>query len=478
MAEKHSDEPRDSGVAADKAVLSPFRLPGDTAPTWEVELLLSGATLFALMQLPAWLGTQLLYWESRITGGLGMAVGIGGVFAKIIAYTLISTLLFHLMTRALWVAAIGLRSVYPMGVRWRRLRYGPRFRAVARRELPTLKRLIDRSDDIASQMFAIAALMVVLTLLSVLVMALFSALAWALSQVFGERYFAPILLGLVFAWIVAQLLAGWIDRRVRPGSRFDRWVGWVSVMQRLQLLLPLGKLSTGLMLVFTSRLGAVKGTLLMLLVLYALMGVSIADQFWNRNHLWAGNARFIPSLDGSHVVDPAHYADQRDPLADALVPYVHSMAPRESWLRLRIPFNALQHPAAFEADCPGAQGTLVAAAAENAEAYRKLENQPESIARMRAADLAESEAAQVLLACVAKLHDLRLDGSPLAIEFSFHAGDQQHMPGFLAMIPIDALAPGRHVLEVARLPAPARDAVFTARKARPAAGPRQIVFWK
>lgn len=478
MADKDGTELGDSRVAVDKAALSPFRLPTDTAPTWEVELLLSGATLFALMQLPTWLGSQLMYWETRVTGSLGVAIGMGGLFAKIIAYTLISTLLFHLMTRALWVAAIGLRSVYPVGVRWRKLRYGPRFRAVARRDLPTLKRLIERSDDIASQMFAIAALMVVLTLFSVLVMALFSGVAWALSQVFGGRHFAPIMLGLVFVWVSLHLLAVWIDRRVRPRSRFDRWLGWVPVVQRLQLLLPMGKLSTGLMLVFTSRLGAVKGTLLLLFVLYALMGVSIFDQFWSRKHLWAGHARFIPSLDGSHLVEPAHYADQRDPLADALVPYVHSMTPQESWLRLRIPFNAVLHPAAFEAGCPGAHGALEAAAAENAEAHRKLEEQPESIARMRAADLAESEAAQALLACVAKLHDLRLDGSALAIEFSFHAGDRQHMPGFLAMIPIDALAPGRHVLEVARLPAPGRDVVFAARKPRPAAGPRQIVFWK
>lgn len=66
--------------------------------------------------------------------------------------------------------------------------------------------------------------------------------------------------------------------------------------------------------------------------------------------------------------------------------------------------------------------TLEAAAEENAGACQKLDERLDSIARMRAADLAESEAARVLLAGVAQLHDLCLGGSPPAIESSFRAG--------------------------------------------------------
>ncbi len=462
----------------DKAALSPFRLPGETAPTWEVELLLSGATLFTLMQVPAWLSAQLQFWDVRLGGELQELVGMAGMFAKVIAYTLIFTLLAHLMTRALWVAAIGLRSVYPGGIRWRRLRYGPHFRAVARRELPTLKRLIDRSDDIASQMFAVAALMVVATLFSLVTTALMTLLAWLLAWPFGGRHFEGILLTLVSLWIGASLLANWLDRRFKRRKPGPLWMRWLAPVQRLQLRLPLSRLSTGLMLVFSSRFGAVRGTLILLALLYALMGIAVADMLWERARLSAGEARFIAQLDGAHVLQSSHYADQRDPLVHALVPYVQSQQARGEYLRLVIPYQVQQHPGALEALCPGAEPDLRAAAVESHAAYRALDADPATLQRLRDAESAEAEAAARVLECAARLHALRLNGEPLQVPLSFRIGAGDELPAFLAMIPIGHLPPGQHLLEVARLPMAARDGVLFDREARPAAPPRRIAFWR
>ena len=52
--------------------------------------------------------------------------------------------------------------------------------------------------------------------------------------------------------------------------------------------MPLSRLSTGLMLVFSSRFGAVRGTLILLALLYALMGIAVADMLWDRARLSAG----------------------------------------------------------------------------------------------------------------------------------------------------------------------------------------------
>lgn len=476
MTEQRSRESTPPGP--DKAALSPFRLPGETAPTWEVELLLSGATLFTLMQVPAWLSAQLLFWDVRLGGDLQELVGLAGMFAKVIAYTLIFTLIAHLMTRGLWVAAIGLRSVYPGGIRWRRLRYGPHFRAVARRELPTLKRLIDRSDDIASQMFAVAALMVVATLYSLFATALLVLLAWLLAWPFGGRFFEGILLTLVLLWGGGSLLANWLDRRLSRKAQAGVWLGWVAPVQRLQLRLPLSRLSTGLMLVFSSRFGAVRGTLILLALLYALMGIAVADMLWDRARLSAGEARFIAQLDGAHAIQPGHYADQRDPLVHALVPYVQSQQARGDYLRLVIPYQVQQHPTALEGLCPGVEPALRAAATESHSAYRALDEDPATLQRLRGAESAEAEAARRVLDCASRLHALRLNGEPLQVPFSFRIGADTELPAFLAMIPIGHLPPGQHVLEVARLPVAARDGVLYDREARPAAPPRRIPFWK
>lgn len=461
-----------------KGTLSPFRLPGDTAPTWEVELLLSGATVFALMQVPAWLSTQLLFWDVRLGGDLQEFVGLAGMFAKVIAYTLIFTLLAHLMTRGLWVAAIGLRSVYPGGIRWRRLRYGPRFRAVARRELPTLKRLIDRSDDIASQMFAVAALMVVMTLFSLLMMALFVLAAWLLALPFGGRYFEWILIALVTAWIGLSLLANWLDKRIARRDAAGAWVRWVAPVQRAQLWMPLARMSTGLMLVFTSRFGVVRGTLVLLALLYALMGIAVLDLLWDRAKLSAGEARFIAQLDGAHALESAHYADQRDPLLHALLPHVPSMVVRGNYLRLVIPYQVQQHPAALESICPGDEPALREAAYESQAAFRALGDQAATMQRVRDAEAAEAAAAARALDCAARLHALALNGEPLQVPLSFQTRPEPELPAYLAMIPIGHLPPGQHVLEVARLPTAARDGLLADREARPAGPPRRITFWK
>lgn len=461
-----------------KGTLSPFRLPGDTAPTWEVELLLSGATVFALMQVPAWLSTQLLFWDVRLGGDLQELISLAGMFAKVIAYTLIFTLLAHLMTRGLWVAAIGLRSVYPGGIRWRRLRYGPRFRAVARRELPTLKRLIDRSDDIASQMFAVAALMVVMTLFSLLMMTLFVLAAWLLALPFGGRYFEWIFIALVTAWIGLSLLANWLDKRIARRDAAGAWVRWVAPVQRAQLWMPLARMSTGLMLVFTSRFGVVRGTLVLLALLYALMGIAVLDLVWDRAKLSAGEARFIAQLDGAHALEPAHYADQRDPLVHALQPYIPSTYVRGNYLRLVIPYQVQQHPAALESICPGDEPALREAAYESQAAFRALDDQADSMQRVRDAEAAEAAAAARVLGCAARLHALALNGEPVQAPLSFQTRPEPELPAYLAMIPIGHLPPGQHVLEVARLPTAARDGLLADREARPAGPPRRITFWK
>jgi hypothetical protein len=461
-----------------KTALSPFRLPGETAPTWEVELLLSGATLFTLMQVPAWLNAELLFWDVRLGGELQELVGMAGMFAKVIAYTLIFTLVAHLMTRALWVATIGLRSVYPGGIRWRRLRYGPHYRAVARRELPTLKRLIDRSDDIASQMFAVAALMVVATLFSLITTALLVLLAWLLALPFGGHYFEEFLVTLVSLWMGASLLANWLDRRFKRRKLSPLWMRWLAPVQRLHLRMPLSRLSTGLMLVFSSRFGAVRGTLILLALLYALMGIAVADMLWDRARLSAGEARFIPQLDGAHVLQSSHYADQRDPLVHALVPYVPSLQARGEYLRLVIPYRVQQHPDALESLCPGAEPGLRTAAAESHAAYRALDADPATLQRVRDAESAEAEAATRVLECASRLHGLRLNEEPVEVPLSFRIGTEAELPALLAMIPIGHLPRGRHVLEVARLPVAARDGLLFDREPRPAAAPWRITFWK
>lgn len=88
-------------------------LPKRTTPTWEMEILLSGATVFALFQAYAELNVAVFWLIERLPNdlkGLMSPVGLyiqGGVLGLALGF------LAHLMLRAVWVSLVGLRSVDP-----------------------------------------------------------------------------------------------------------------------------------------------------------------------------------------------------------------------------------------------------------------------------------------------------------------------------------------------------------------------------
>lgn len=468
-----------------KPSLSQFRLPADTAPTWEVELLLSGATLFTLMQLPEWLNNQLGFWAMRL-GEAGLYVAsFGMIYAKVIVFAIIVTLIVHLLTRGMWVAAIGLRSVYPRGIRWRSLRHGVRFRAHARSRLPTLKRIIDRSDDFASQMFAVAALMVVMTLFSLMGTAFILSIAWLVSTlVFGGAYLGELSLLLVAVIVLGQVAASFADRRAKQRGRGRRApLRWVFAVFRFQLFMPFARLSSALMLVFTSHFGSVRGTVILVVVMYALIVASVIDLAWQREGARLGVGGALAALDGENVIADAHYADRRGGEARyALEPYIDSVQTQNDYLQLVIPFHPRRHPQALEADCPGAfeatqvtDGELETVLEQEGQAGEHG-TQREDVDR---AEQSRQAAMSALLACAWRLHAPKIDGVAVQdVELHLLPAADQQQAAFAAWLPLHGLPRGRHVLELERLPTPAASVPFGRKEARPPGVAWKIPFWR
>ena len=84
--------------------------------TRELELLISAALVFALLQLP---GVLDRWWDgigAHVTGtpfGVAFAAYYAG---KLASYGLIVAILTHFLLRGFWVALMGLRSAYPGGI--------------------------------------------------------------------------------------------------------------------------------------------------------------------------------------------------------------------------------------------------------------------------------------------------------------------------------------------------------------------------
>ena len=58
-----------------------------------------------------------------------------------------------------------------------------------------------------------------------------------------------------------------------------------------------------------------------------------------------------------------------------------------------------------------------------------------------------------VLACLAKLHAVTLDGAPQSsLEFAFYEHPNSGLKGMIAYIPVDSLTRGRHVISVMPVP--------------------------
>jgi hypothetical protein len=94
-----------------------LKLPKRTKPTWEIELLISGASVFALMQFPGWINShflsiQLVLANSQLSGLINPLF----IYVKGAAYALIITLVIYIVLRAYWVSLIGVHSIFPQGL--------------------------------------------------------------------------------------------------------------------------------------------------------------------------------------------------------------------------------------------------------------------------------------------------------------------------------------------------------------------------
>ena len=98
------------------------QIPKETTPTWEMELLISGATVFGLLSLPGKIDALFYNLFNRSGEDASALLLPLWIYAKISLLTLIATFVLHLVLRGHWTAMVGLNSVYPDGIHFRRVK--------------------------------------------------------------------------------------------------------------------------------------------------------------------------------------------------------------------------------------------------------------------------------------------------------------------------------------------------------------------
>jgi hypothetical protein len=403
------------------------RLPRHTTPTWEVELLISGAAVFAMLQLPGWLDARILDLMPRFAPDQGAALLLVYFYMKSATIVLAVTFALHLTLRAHWIALVGMHSVYPDGVHWERLRMGPVRRAIGRKLDAGATATIEKADNRATTVFAFGVLMGMSLLLLGLAVLLIFAVTSVLTALTGYQVDAIYTFSAIFLVTFAPLWLAWaVDRwygtRLRADGAARRALERVfGFYTRIGLLRGF---STSYLL--ASHGGDRRLHVLTMAVIFPVLALVLFGWSNLQAPERLGDYALFPqaAVDSARGVDTAHYNDQRDPTRSPAVPYVQSAVIDGPYARLVVPYEPSRDAAALRSGCAGS---------------------------LSIAD--GDDRAAAVLDCLAALHPVSLDGKPLpSLRYDAASDPRTERPALQAMIDVRALAPGRHELRVARAP--------------------------
>lgn len=400
-------------------------LPKRTTPTWEMEILLSGATVFALFQAYAELNAGVFWLLERLPNELAGLISPVGLYVQGGVLGLALGFLAHLILRAVWVSLVGLRSVDPEG----RLRHnenlGPAQRALLGETLDALPQRIATLDDTATLVFGaaigIAKLMAGLTLTVGGLFLVAYGLASALGIIEHLVTLCFVLMGL---WLLPLMLATMLDNHAgKRGRAPARWVDRLIRFYAAAGYTADGNLGATMA---TYRVAGAKRGWRAQLAIGALVSSVVAVaviapllQHRGIGDLLDGDFPELRAGDAG-TTRATHYLDRQDPNDLYRAPALPSDVLTGPYAKLWIPYVPEWHDAAL-ARCT-----------------------PKRSADWRS-DLAASRA---VLECLAATQPIRLDGRPVDAQWWWSEDARHDRRGFQVMIDLRALGTGPFLLEI------------------------------
>jgi hypothetical protein len=445
---------------------TPLRVPSRTTPTWEVELLISGALVFSLFQLIPPLEVAFVKWIASVPANREPVVIYSFVYGKLVLFTLIGTFVLHIAARAGWVALVGVHTIYPQGPRWENWSGGPLSRKVLAELCGRMEDAVERADNRATLIFGYGVLAAYFSMV-ILVMTLVAVLlALLLEYVIDERWSLAVAASLVF---LPFMLIGIADRylggRLRENGAAARWL---ERALRFSMRFNISRFMQPLLPLVTTNIGGRRGNMVLVAVFMAIMLIMLIDSAARNDTLPLLRGSALPAPSRSSGVHSLHYADARSELErPAAAPYIPSEVVEGPYLRLFVPYAANRHDQALRQQCAPALERVQRAADQPT---------PKEPAELRVLDAEQIAAEKSLMACFAELLALRLDGAPLpGLVLERHRDSFSGQDGGLAMIDVRALPAGRHELEIQRL---SRASNGLRHASGPPLPPDRIVFWR
>jgi hypothetical protein len=436
------------------------RLPRESRIS-ELELIISGAVLFALVRAPrlvdGWFELTILQMDDAATTGLILLYSI----VKIALYVLIGSFVIHLAGRAFWVGLVGLHAAFPGGVRWEELRYGPITREAYREKQPGLEAQIARIDRFCSTIFPLAfAIVLSLTLGVFAFLAVTALVAVVAPGLGGEGYVLRVLLVIVVVLTLPGLVAHYVDRYAgeRIRERSPRLAAILRRMIKVYYVVAGYWTVAPVMNVLMSNEGKRRVWTVYNLLIPFMFGVwFLMDILGPRGFLALDGYRYLPEVGREHGFESQHYANLRRPGGPpSTAPVIQSDMVVEPYVRLFIPYIPGRHNLGVAESCPGLE---------------PLRETGLRVGLPGSTAVAEREAA---LACLARLQRVFVNGEHRQdLRFRFFQDPVTRLRGIVTFIPVVGLPAGENLITVDAAPRTQRDR----ERDRPLRPPYQIPFW-
>jgi hypothetical protein len=400
-------------------------LPKRTTPTWEVELILSGATVFTLVQLAQALPEWAAYLLPRLTdfwfqvANLSVLYLLCGVIVLAVAFVL------HLLMRAYWVALVGMDSVFPEGLKAQNLRAGPLVREWVMSRWRGMDAEIEAADNRATIIFGmgigLARMMVTITVVVTLAM-LASLLGAAITGTteHAGRWTLAALAALMVPWFVLLLVDHALGSRIKPGSLPRRGA---RLVLRAYSAIGFSRETSPLVTLYTTSVGEKRGNW----IVGGVIGLATAASLFTVDALdndlgWGQYGEFPAFVAGGPGVRHQHYANHHEPEDSPRFPYLPSMQASGRYLPLVVPYVPQLHAFLLrQCDAPDIRDGKRAGRVARVEAQVR---------------------------CLAAGTRVTLDGNALAQAPELYGDATRDLRGLLYMIPLQGLARGRHELVV------------------------------
>ena len=389
--------------------------------TDELELIISGLTIFALFSMPGWLFDKMANIYTHLSTSLVIATSLGTSLLAGICYGLAACFVVHLMARAYWVGLIGLRTVFPDGINWSKTPgLGPLSRKYYRDTLPDLDTVIQGTDRLASSLFAVISMLT----LSVLWFGVILIAILVASGAIGARFgltntgigIGSIVLLAVFIGvpILVYLLDAQLAARVPRLCDNRVFTGTVRSLRRIAGLAYPQRLLLPVQLTLQSNTRPVAFFVALILGIIAIVVIgNIRAAAWQTFTL-SGEFEYLGTAEVQAGLRSTYYEDMSSPFDRLRAwPRIDSFNQSRGFVRLFLPYQPLRDNLVLDQLCGSAE---------------------------QAPDRVD---------CLRQLWAVSIEGRSVSTA-SFVAAQRADlgMRGLMGLVPLDGLEPGLRQIEV------------------------------